>query len=197
MQTFIQKTFNISELKSISVKSIEEHLKLYTGYVTHTNLVLEKIKELSEKPEENMGILSGLQKRFGFEYNGMRNHEIYFSSLSGGSKALPEESKLRESIIKEWSSFEKWLELLKAIATTRGIGWAILYFDKKENRLLNAWVDEQHFGQLNSCEMILALDMWEHSYYLDYTPADKKKYIEAFFENLNWEVIEENFKKAQ
>ena len=118
MQTFIQKTFNISELKSISVKSIEEHLKLYTGYVTHTNLVLEKIKELSEKPEENMGILSGLQKRFGFEYNGMRNHEIYFSSLSGGSKALPEESKLRESIIKEWSSFEKWLELLKAIATT-------------------------------------------------------------------------------
>lgn len=196
MQTFTPKTFNIGELKGISAKTTEEHLKLYAGYVTHSNLVLEKIKELSITPEQNIAILSGLQKRFGFEYNGMRNHEIYFESLSGKATSLKDE-QLKHTIANEWGSFEKWLELFKAIATTRGVGWAMLYFDRKEKRLLNAWVDEQHFGQLQDCTLILALDMWEHSYYLDYTPADKKKYIEAFFENLNWEVIEENFKKEQ
>ncbi len=197
MQTFIQKTFNIPELKGISAKNIEEHLKLYIGYVNQANLVLSKISELSTDPETNMGILSGLQKRFGFEYNGMRNHEIYFSSLSEKANTLKENSELKKTIVLEWGSFEKWLSLFKAIATTRGIGWTMLYFDRKEKRLLNAWVDEQHLGQLQDCTLMLALDMWEHAYLFDYVPADKKKYIEAFFENLNWENIEENFKKVQ
>ncbi len=195
METFKTKTFQLGELKGISAKTIEEHLKLYAGYVNHTNLVLSKIKELSSDPENNMIILSGLQKRFSFEYNGMRNHEVYFNSLSGKASILVENSKLKEAVVKEWGSFEKWFELFKTIATTRGIGWAMLYFDKKENRLLNAWIDEQHLGLLQECTPILALDMWEHSYYLDYTPAEKKKYIEVFFENLNWKAVEENFKK--
>lgn len=195
MKKFEEKKFNIGELKGISKKNIEEHLKLYAGYVTHTNLVLEKISELSQNAEENMGILSGLQRRFGFEYNGMRNHEIYFESLaeSDENKNLLENSKLKEAIVKEWDSFENWLSLFKAIATTRGIGWAILYYDKKENRLLNAWIDEQHLGQLQNCTPLIALDMWEHSYLLDYLPSEKKKYIAVFFENLNWGIIEKNF----
>ena len=238
MQTFTPKIFNIQELKGISVKNIEEHLKLYAGYVNQANLVLEKIKELSENAEANMGlisglqrrfgfeyngmrnheiyfdslsgnantlkelsenaeanmgILSGLQKRFGFEYNGIRNHEIYFDSLSGNANTLKENSEFKKAFVSEWGSFEKWLALFKAIATTRGIGWAMLYYDKKEKRLLNAWVDEQHLGQLQDCTPIVALDMWEHAYLFDYVPADKKKCIEAFFENLNWEVVEKNF----
>jgi Fe-Mn family superoxide dismutase len=196
MKKFEEQKFNIGTLKGISAKNIEEHLKLYSGYVTHSNLVLEKINELSVKPEENMGILSGLQKRFGFEYNGMRNHEVYFNSLSGQANSLSETSKLKQAIISEWGSFEKWLELFQAIATTRGIGWAMLYYDRKENKLLNAWIDEQHLGQLQDCTLLLALDMWEHSFVYDYQPSGKKQYIKDFFENLNWEVIEENFKNA-
>ena len=190
---FEPKTFNIPALKGISAKNIEEHLKLYAGYVTHSNLVLEKISELSNDPEANMGILSGLQKRFGFEYNGMRNHEIYFNSLSGGANSLPENSEIKKAIITEWESFEKWLTLFKTLATTRGVGWAMLFYDRKEKRLLNAWVDEQHFGQLQDCTLVLALDMWEHAFVYDYPTSEKKKYIEAFFENLNWEIIEKNF----
>ena len=76
----------------------------------------------------------------------------------------------------------------------RGVGWAMLYWDKKTKQFVHAWVEEQHLGQLNGASLILGLDMWEHSYYLDYTPSEKKKYIEAFFENLNWDVIEEEFK---
>lgn len=197
MKKFEEIKFNIGTLKGISVKNIEEHLKLYAGYVNNSNLVLTKIEELSADAENNIGILSGLQKRFGFEYDGMRNHEIYFSSLSGGASSLPENSKLKEAIAAEWGSFEKWLALFRTIATTRGIGWVMLYFDKKESRLLNAWVDEHHLGQLQNCAPILTLDMWEHAYLLDYLPSEKKKYIEDFFENLNWKAIEENFKKAQ
>ncbi len=202
MKKFEELKFNlpaqagIVSLKGISAKNIEEHLKLYAGYVTHSNLVLEKIEELSTDPEKNMPILSGLQKRFGFEYNGMRNHEVYFSSLSGEPKNLSIESELKKNISEEWISFEKWLTLFKTIATTRGVGWAMLYYDRKEKRLLNAWVDEQHLGQLQDCTLILALDMWEHAYVYDYSTSEKKKYIEAFFENLNWEIVEENFKKA-
>jgi Fe-Mn family superoxide dismutase len=197
MKKFEEQKFNIGELKGISAKNIEEHLKIYAGYVTHSNLVLEKITELSANAEANMPLLSGLQKRFGFEYNGMRNHEVYFNSLSGTASPISENSELRKMIIEEWGSFEKWLELFKSIATTRGVGWAMLYFDRKENRLMNAWVDEQHLGQLQDCTLILALDMWEHSFVYDFQPSGKKQYIEVFFENLNWEVIENNLLKIK
>lgn len=197
MKKFEEMKFNIGELKGISAKNIEEHLKLYAGYVAQTNLVLSKIEELSADAEKNMGLLSGLQKRLAFEYNGMRNHEVYFNSLSGGAHVLSSESKLKNKITEDFGSFDKWLAYFKAIATTRGVGWAMLYFDRKENQLLTAWVDEQHLGQLQDCTLVLALDMWEHSFVFDYQPSGKKQYIEDFFENLNWEIVEENFKKAQ
>ncbi len=196
MQKFEAKTFKIPELKGISAKTIEEHLKLYQGYVTHSNLVLEKIAELSEKAEENMGLISGLQRRFSFEFNGMRNHEIYFASLEGTSTPLSINSPLREAIEKEWGDLPRWLNFFKTIATTRGVGWAMLYYDPHTKRLLNAWVDEQHLGQLSSCTLILALDMWEHAFVADYQPSGKKQYIEDFFNNINWKVIEDNYKKA-
>ncbi len=197
METYTAKTFNIPELVGISKKNMEEHLKLYTGYVNHTNLVLSKIKELSIDAENNMGLISGLQRRFGFEYNGMRNHEVYFNSFVGGASSLAEDSKLKNAINTEWGSFDNWLTLFKAIATTRGVGWAMLYYDRKENKLINAWVDEQHLGQLQDCTLVLALDVWEHSYVADYQPSGKKQYIEDFFKNLNWQTIEENFTAAR
>lgn len=197
MNKFEIQNYNIPKLIGISEKTIEEHLKLYMGYVSHSNMILDKISELSVDPEANMAVLSGLQKRFGFEYNGMRNHEVYFNSLSGNTSTFSETSELKKTIIAEWGSFEKWMELFKAIATTRGVGWAMLYYDRKENRLLNAWVDEQHLGQLQDCTLILALDMWEHSYVADYQPSGKKNYIEDFFKNINWSVIEGNYDRAQ
>src|SRR3989344_2269270 len=146
MTKFEAKTFNIPALKGISAKTIEEHLKLYQGYITHANLVLEKITELSADMEKNMGLISGLQRRFGFEFNGIRNHEIYFASLEDGPKPCVEDDHLHKAIEKEFGGFDLWLTNFKILATTRGIGWAILYFDPVSKRLLNAWVDEQHFG---------------------------------------------------
>ena len=190
-----EQKFNIGELAGISKKNIEEHLKLYSGYVKHTNLILEKIKEL-EGSEKDAYALSEMQRRFSFEWNGMRNHEYYFKSLEGGSTTPTTDGPLYKAIEGEWGSFDKWLSRLKMIAMTRGIGWAILYYDREAKKLINAWVDEQHLGQLNSATFILGIDMWEHAYVYDYPTSEKKKYVEAYFTNLNWQVIESNFKKA-
>jgi Fe-Mn family superoxide dismutase len=194
MQTFTPKTFNLLELKGISKKNIEEHLKLYAGYVNNSNLIFDKLSELKSDPEKNSYILAELQRRFGFEFAGMRNHEYYFESLSDGAKEINKESKLYKKIEKDWGNFENFLTHFKFVATTRGIGWTILYFDKITDKLIITWVDEHHLGQLTGLTPVLCLDMWEHAYYLDYIPSEKKKYIDAFFENLNWEKVEKNFK---
>jgi superoxide dismutase, Fe-Mn family len=200
MEKFEEQKFNIGTLTGISAKNIEEHLKLYSGYVKNANAVIEKISLLSAeffgKNIDNSYLIGELFRRFSFEYNGMRNHEIYFSSLSGGPKELDPESKLAKKIVEACDSVDNFLMGFKNIALTRGVGWAVLWYDKKDKRLLTSWVDEQHLGQLNGCEMILALDMWEHSYVYDYQPSGKKKYIEDFFLNLNWSVIEKNFTEA-
>lgn len=194
---FQEMKFNIGELKGISTKNIEEHLKLYAGYVKHANLAMVKLYELwTEDPEKNQYAMGEITRRFSFEYNGIRNHEIYFSSLSGGPKTLSD-GPLKQAITESWGSVETFLSIFKMTAMMRGVGWAVLWYDRKEKKLLSSWVDEQHLGQLNGCEMILALDMWEHAYVYDYPTSEKKKYVEAFFENLNWEVIEENFKQVE
>lgn len=195
---FEELKFNIPALKGISAKTIEEHLKLYSGYVKNANLILEKVEELKKDSEKNAYVLGEIMRRFGFEFNGIRNHEVYFASLEGGSKALPTSgsgAKLKSAIEAEFGSFDAWLTGFKALALTRGIGWAILYYDPDSDRVLNAWIDEQHLGQLQNCTPILELDMWEHSFVADYQPSGKKTYVEDFFSNLNWEVVAGNFSK--
>lgn len=196
MQHYTERKFTIPELKGISAKNIEEHLKLYAGYVKHTNLILDQIEELAKDSEKNAYALGELQRRFGFEFDGMRNHEYYFRSLEGSMSQLESDSTLKAAIEKEWSTFDAWLARFKSVALTRGVGWAILYYDHEEKRLLNAWIDEQHLGHLTGLSPVLALDMWEHAFVADYQPSGKKQYVEDFFANLNWSVIEENFKKA-
>lgn len=196
MTTYTEQTFNIPELKGISKKTIEEHLKLYAGYVKHSNLIGQKLEEYGQDSEKNAYVLGELQRRFGFEFNGMRNHEYYFKAFEGGAKSLSDSSPLKAAIEKQYGSWDAWLAQFKMIAMTRGIGWAVLYYDTQTKNLTHAWVEEQHLGQLNGLQYILGLDMWEHSYMLDYAPSEKKKYIEAFFENLNWTVVEDNFTQA-
>lgn len=195
MDTFTPKTFNIPELKGISAKNIEEHLKLYKGYVTNANLILKKIEEYGKDYEANTYVIAELQRRFSFEFDGMRNHEYYFTQFESGY--IPSSnSPLKEKIMQTWGTIDAWVNTFKALAMTRGVGWAILYYDPLSDKLLHSWVEEQHLGQLIGLTPILCLDMWEHAYVYDYPTSEKKKYVEAFFTNINWEVIEENFKKA-
>lgn len=184
--TYEAKTFTIPELDGISQETIDAHLGLYAGYVKHVNLIREKIAELADG--NNGYAIAEMQRRLGFEFGGMKNHEAYFAQFEGGAQTLPE-GALMEKIVFQWGSVEAWLERFKQIAMTRGVGWAILYHDKKSGQLVQTWVDEQHLGHLVEGEIILALDMWEHSYMRDYLPAAKGEYVDAFFRNLNWEVV--------
>jgi superoxide dismutase, Fe-Mn family len=185
---YTAKTFDVPELDGIGRETIEEHIGLYNGYVKHANLIREKIDAYSNDPDNNSYAISEMQRRFGFEFGGMRNHEYYFTQFEGGAKDLPD-GKLKEMIISQWGSVDNWSARFRKIAMTRGVGWAMLYIDRQTNQLVETWVDEQQLGQLADLDIVLALDMWEHSYMRDYPASQKAQYVEAFFRNLNWEVV--------
>ncbi len=199
METFKAKTFDIPELTGISKKNIEEHIKLYEGYVKNANSILERIPDYMQWAEKDPFVTyftSELQRRFAFEFDGMRNHEFYFTSLEGGPAEITKDGALHKGLEKRFGSFDTFLSQFKALALTRGIGWAMLYYDKKTDTFLTQWVEEQHLGHLTGLSPILALDMWEHAYVYDYPTSEKKKYVGAFFENLNWKMIEQNYEEA-
>ncbi len=183
------REFDLPEnLEGISSETIREHLGLYSGYVKHVNLISEKINAFSNDLANNTYAINEMQRRLGFEFCGMRNHEYYFEQFVGGATTLPE-GKLKTLLEKEWGTVEAWQERFVNLAMTRGVGWAMLYFDPKTDQLVHTWVDEQHLGQLVDLKVVLALDMWEHSYAMDYPPSRKREYIDAVFRNLNWEVV--------
>jgi len=177
------KTFDIPELEGISAKTIEEHLGLYKGYVKNVNHIRDELKNVDDSYARHE-----MMRRLGFEFGGMKNHEYYFTQFEGGAKELPDD-EFQSMLEEQWGSPGAFMEHFKEVATTRGVGWAMLYIDRAEKKMVTAWIDEQHLGQLADLDIVLALDMWEHSYMLDYPPSEKKKYIDAFFKNLNWEVV--------
>ncbi len=192
---FTEQQFTIPDLIGISKKTIEEHLKLYAGYVKHANLTRELIEKGQWEGDGGTYSRNELQRRFAFEWGGMRNHEVYFSLLEGGPNT--DAPALIAQIESQWGSFDAWLARFQSLALTRGIGWAMLYWDPKTKQLVNGWIDEQHLGQLVDTRLVFALDMWEHSYVADYFPSGKKQYVEDFFKNVNWSVAEKFFTQAQ
>lgn len=186
--TYEPRSFSIPELEGISTDTIENHLGLYAGYVKHVNLIRDKIEAFSQDPDNNGFAIAEMQRRLGFEFGGMRNHEYYFAQFEGGATALPE-GPLPEKLAAQWGSVEAWEARFREIALTRGVGWAMLYHDPQTDQLVQTWVDEQHLGQLADLDIVLALDMWEHSYMRDYRSPEKGQYVDAFFKNLNWEVV--------
>jgi len=182
------KTFAIPELDGISSQTIDEHIGLYQGYVKHVNLIHEKIEAFSHDLDANSYAISEMRRRLGFEFGGMKNHEYYFTQFENGPAECPE-GAFKTLIDEQYGSLEDFITYFSSVATTRGVGWAMTYIDRSENKLVTTWVDEQQLGQLADVDIVLALDMWEHSYMLDYPPSQKKSYIDAFFKNLNWNVV--------
>lgn len=182
------KTFEIGELVGISARTITEHLGLYAGYVKHVNLIRTKIAEYKQDADANGYAIAELQRRLGFEFGGMRNHEYYFTQFEGGAQEIPT-GDFKALVEKQFGSTDAFVTHVRTIAMTRGVGWAMVYIDRQTQQLVCTWVDEQHLGQLADLDIVLAVDMWEHSYMLDYAPSEKKAYVDAFFANLNWEVV--------
>lgn len=188
------KAFSIPTLDGISAKSVEEHIGLYQGYVKNFNAISAKIVEYSEDTEKHAHALSELVRRRSFEFDGMRLHELYFAQFEGGAQTLDDKSPLAAQLKKEY--LEYFLPYFKAIGNMRGPGWALLYWDPEAKQFLAGFSGEQHQGHFATLPVVLAMDVWEHAFLLDYGALGKGKYIEAFFKNLNWGVIEKRFSQV-
>lgn len=190
MDAYTPTDFSISQLDGISEKQIDEHLELYHGYVNKTNYLLEQLNG----GEEDEYKRAELRRRFGFEFNGMRLHEYYFGQLEGGPANLSEDSTLRQALEDQWGDFQSWHDDFIETATTRGTGWAVLAYDSEGERFFNQWIDFHHQGHLGPIDIVLAVDVWEHAFMVDYVPSEKSTYLDKYFANLNWHVVEDTFK---
>lgn len=193
MNEYTEKSFNIGELEGLSTKQIEAHLGLYAGYVKNANKLNATLTDLMKDSEANAYALSEVKRRFGFEFNGMRLHEYYFEQFEQGVGETPGGLPLREAIEKQWGSYENWENEFKAVGKMRGVGWALLLHDEKSDNLINIWVSDHELGHLAGQKVLLAMDIWEHAFLVDYMPNERGVYIDAFFKNLNWGVVEGRF----
>jgi len=194
--TYTAKTFALPALEGISEKQVKVHLALYEGYVKNVNLLLSTIGMYQGVADEGGAVaVTEMRRRLAFEFNGMRLHEQYFEQFEG-EKGGNRESLLAKAAEKKYGSGEKFIEHIRQVATTRGIGWVVVYYDKVGDTLHTVFVADHELGQLAGLPIILALDMWEHAYMVDHVPAEKKDYVNAFLANLNWSVVEKRFEAA-
>ncbi len=193
--TYKPQQFDLSNLKGISDETIEMHFKLYEGYVKETNKLNEKIAEFiqdAKVDQEEFAAYSELTRRLGFEYNGMVLHEYYFENLqSGGGTGDPTgKTGFRKAAEESFGSYDIWKANFVSTGKMRGVGWAICYEDPSNGRLTNHWITLHEVGNVAGFNPILVMDVWEHAFILDYKPADRPKYIEAFFSNIDWSAVE-------
>jgi len=194
------RQFNLSGLKGISDQTLEMHFKLYEGYVKETNNLTGRIAEFIKDgnvDQEEMPAYSELTRRLGFEYNGMVLHEYYFDNLErgGGTGDPPQTSDFVKAAESSFDSYNVWKADFVGIGKMRGVGWAICYQDPNNGRLSNHWITLHETGNVAGFNPILVMDVWEHAFLLDYKPAERPKYIEAFFSNIAWDMVENRLKR--
>lgn len=190
-QTYTPRKWTLSGLQGISDQTLELHFGLYEGYVKNTNLLNERIAAL-RADGKNSGSnpeFAELVRRLGWEFDGMRLHELYFDNLT--SKPSPLRSgSLYAAIGESFGDVEQWKKDFAATGGMRGIGWAITYLDPVSKSLVNIWVGDHNVNNLAGCKPVVVMDLWEHAWLKDYKPADKGKYVEAFIANVDWDACE-------
>ena len=188
---YAEKDFSqLKGLTGISDKTMETHLGLYSGYVKNTNLLNEKIIELTEAGKSGQPEYNEIKRRYGWEYNGMRLHEYYFGNLKTGGSELKESSNIGRLMTDVYSSLEVWKNDFTKVGAMRGVGWAILFQDPFTKTLSNHWISSHEEGNVAGFAPILVMDVWEHAFILDYKPSERSKYIESFFSNIDWAAVE-------
>jgi Fe-Mn family superoxide dismutase len=175
-------------MEGFSDTLLNNHFTLYKGYVAHTNKALDMLAAMLK--EDKMGYEYGeVKRRLGWEFNGMRLHELYFGNL-GGKAALDKSGKLAKKLTADFGGYEAWEKEFKAVGGMRGIGWAVLYQDNTNGRLINFWINEHDVGHPAGCNPILIMDVFEHAYMTDYG-LKKADYIAAFCKNVDWSTVEQ------
>jgi Fe-Mn family superoxide dismutase len=185
-------------LEGLSSKMIDQHWMLYKGYVTNVNLLNKTIWEcLDEDRNLNEPKMAELQRRLGFEYNGMVLHEYYIGALKKDVHTLSSTSELHAKLTYDFGSVARWHKQFTDIGKMRGIGWVMTSLDPHSNRLMNTWISDHEVGHIAGFKPIVVMDVWEHAYVTDFGSVGEGRasYIEAFFQNLDWNIIEERMDK--
>ena len=193
------QTFDLSGLNGITDGTLAMHFKLYEGYVTNTNLLNEQIAELSkgEIGAKEMPVFSELTRRLGFEYNGMVLHEWYFGNMTKGGSGDPDKgSAFHKAAEASFGSYESWKKNFVTTGKMRGVGWAATYLDPVAGKLSNHWINLHETGNVAGFVPVLIMDVWEHAFIRDYAPAERPKYIDAFFSNIDWAAVNERLAKG-
>jgi Fe-Mn family superoxide dismutase len=172
----------------LSNELLSIHFKLYEGYVSNTATLQRKLEEMSRDGKLLEPEYAELKRRFAWEWNGVRLHELYFENLGGnGDTALA--PRVVDVIKASFGDFDAWKEDLLATAKMRGIGWVVVYFDEKTGAVFNAWINEHNESHLAGLKPLIVIDVFEHAFLLDYG-LNRAEYLEKIFGNLNWQVIE-------
>jgi superoxide dismutase, Fe-Mn family len=191
MKPYAPKQWDLSGLQGISDTTLELHFGLYQGYVKNVNLLNEKLGEIRGSGKANGADPSyaELVRRLGFEYNGMRLHEYYFDNMTRRPAEIGNR-RLYNALGESYGGFDEWKKDFVAVGGMRGVGWVIAYCDLTNGQITNHWISDHENGNLVGFMPIVVMDVWEHAYLKDYKPAEKGKYIEAFFANLDWQACE-------
>lgn len=171
---------------------LKMHFTLYQGYVKNTNLILSKLSSFDSAGTSRSYDYGAIKRRFGWEYDGMRLHEYYFDNL-GGKGNLSLASDVVSTLAKQFGSYDLWKVDFISTGMMRGIGWAILCKDNKNGRLFNVWINEHDLGHLSDATILLVMDVFEHAFMPQYG-LDREKYIMAFFNNIDWSVVNKRSK---
>ena len=189
VKDFVPQDFSaLKGMKGFSDKALELHFTLYQGYVKNTNLLAQELAKMAAQNQTASPAYAELKRRFGWEFNGMRLHELYFGNL-GGKEPLAADSKLKKKIEANFGSFDQWAADFKATGAMRGIGWVVLCEDPVSGRLFNVWINEHDLGHLAGVTPLLIMDVFEHAFIPDYG-LKRAEYIQAFFDNINWKAVE-------
>ena len=191
--TYTEQNFNhLLGTKGFSDKLLQNHFKLYAGYVTNTNKALELLKTL----EAGSPAWAEIKRRFGWEFNGMRLHELYFGNMNKEKKSMPESTLLFKLMVESFGSGLGCHDNFVSVGKMRGIGWVIMAYDPVARKLFNVWINEHDVGLLAGAVPLLVMDVFEHAYVTDYG-IDRASYIAAFIEAIDWDVVQKRFKDAK
>ena len=182
------------ELDGISRASVEAHYKLYEGYVNKRNEILGKLDGIDlASANQVYSEIRALKVELSFAIGGIKNHEIYFEHLGGGGGDPT--GLFADLIRRDFGGIGEWRADLKATGMAAR-GWAWTAYDWDEARLFNYVGDTQNTFPIWNATPLIALDVYEHAYFLDYQ-TDRASYIDAFFDNLDWPTIDDWVSKYQ
>lgn len=190
MKEYSLRSFDhLQGLPGFSEEAVRLHLALYKGYVDHTNLLAERMREALRAGTSGALEWKELKRRFAWEFNGMRLHEYYFENLTAHPTSLDPSPLVRRKIEEDFGKYELWEEGCKGTGMIRGVGRVMSAFDIHSGRLFNVWLDEHDAGLLVGTVPLLVMDVFEHAFLTDFG-LKRQDYLDVFFKVIDWKRVE-------